>query len=29
VQSLRALIKPAILTQAENRDAQFLFGIAA
>jgi flavin-dependent dehydrogenase len=29
VQSLRALIKPAILSQAQNRDAQFLFGIAA
>ena len=29
VQSLRALIKPAMLTQAEHRDAQFLFGIAA
>jgi flavin-dependent dehydrogenase len=28
-QSLRALIEPPILTQAENRDAQFLFGIAA
>ncbi len=28
-QSLRALLKPAVLTQAENRDAQFLFGVAA
>jgi flavin-dependent dehydrogenase len=28
-QPLRMLIKPAVLTQAENRDAQFLFGIAA